>query len=187
MEWHAGSAALRIAANITQRHILLLRFRLYLQRQRHGSDQATVRRIASMNESLIANIVTYAQILKEASTPHVCTWKPFFVERCTQWCVQIESELLALSDQEATEHLQAAMARCQDAVPGLPQLLDAKHELYKALIKNIYVSNEMYWTVVSAYDFLALATSPRQENLIQRERVRCCHHRCTGYHVGCSP
>ncbi|KAI9499604.1 hypothetical protein BDB00DRAFT_924278 [Zychaea mexicana] len=121
-----------------------------------------------MNENLVTAIATYSQILEEAMTPRVATWKPFFIERCTQWCMYIETELLALSDQECDEHRQAAETQCDNArVPELPELLDAEHQLNSRLIKNIYLSNEMYWTVISTYEFLALASSSRQETLIQ--------------------
>ena len=121
-----------------------------------------------MDQSLVTAIATYSQLLQEASTPRVATWKPFFIERCTQWCMYIEAELLSLSDQEVDQHRNAAKEQSNHArVPEISELLNAEYLLYKTLIKNIYLSNEMYWTVISTYEFLALASSSRQETLIQ--------------------
>ncbi|KAG2222025.1 hypothetical protein INT45_003670 [Circinella minor] len=121
-----------------------------------------------MDQSLVTAIATYSQILQEASTPHVAIWKPFFIERCTQWCMYIEAELLSLSDQEVDQHRNAAKEQNNHTrVPEISDLLNAEYLLYKTLIKNIYLSNEMYWTVISTYEFLALASTSRQETLIQ--------------------
>ncbi|KAI9245517.1 hypothetical protein BDA99DRAFT_565835 [Phascolomyces articulosus] len=121
-----------------------------------------------MNQLLVTAIANYSQLLEEASSSRVATWKPFFIERCTRWCMYIEAELLALSDLEGNDHRLAAVEQSNNTrVPELSELFDASHLLYNALIKNIYLSNDMYWTVISTYEFLSLASSSRQETLIE--------------------
>lgn len=97
---------------------------------------------------LSAAIDNYIKVLEEARSPGIASWKPAFLERCSEWCLFIEAELLSLGPKEA----EACLADC----PCEPALLrDAQRVLFRAILGNVYAPQDLYWSVLSNYTFLS--------------------------------
>ncbi|KAI9321531.1 hypothetical protein BX666DRAFT_992103 [Dichotomocladium elegans] len=122
-----------------------------------------VARVA-MSDSLVEAILNYCELLDEAASPRVATWRPYFIERCAHWCVFIETELIALPNHDAIECLRKAQQQAPNkrSIPSLDTLSNSLRHLLSVLMKNIYVSNDLYWHILSTYDLYNPNQSPRQ-------------------------
>lgn len=104
-----------------------------------------------MNDTLVDAIVNYSQLYHDAKKPVVATWRPYFIERCANWCVYIETELLAMSDVQAEACRQKAIELSSATIPELSTLMDALRHFCTTLLGNAFVNNELYWMVMSTY------------------------------------
>lgn len=113
---------------------------------------------------LVTTIITLTELLDQAKSPCVATWKPFFITTCTDWCVYIETELSILSDEECLSVCQLAQTKCKLPIPPLSDLLDALHVFFHTLLENIFTSNSLYLHIMKNYQFL---TIPQDDILTQ--------------------
>ncbi|KAI9021742.1 hypothetical protein CLU79DRAFT_887759 [Phycomyces nitens] len=103
-------------------------------------------------EPLATAIVNYSRVLKEASTSRVAFWNPSFLERCSEWCLFIETELMLYS-KDLREKCHDLASKKTDSIPSLLVLLDAQHQLYKTLLVNEYVDDDLYMFITKTYNF----------------------------------
>ncbi|OAD70734.1 hypothetical protein PHYBLDRAFT_170825 [Phycomyces blakesleeanus NRRL 1555(-)] len=115
-------------------------------------------------EPLITAIVNYCRVLDEASTPRVKLWNHSFLEKCSEWCLFIETELMIHSKDTREKCYQLASKKIE-YVPSLLHLLDAQHQLYKTLLINEHVTLDLYYFIMKTYDFLNAAGQPRPDIL----------------------
>lgn len=116
-----------------------------------------------MNE-LVTAIVTFADVLQQAKTPCVATWKPFFITTCTDWCIYIETELSVQTEKECLQLCQLAQTKSKPPIPPLSDLLDAMHVFFHTLLENVYTSNSLYLYIMKNYRFLPI---PKKDILIK--------------------
>ncbi|KAF7723521.1 hypothetical protein EC973_001896 [Apophysomyces ossiformis] len=129
-------------------------------------------------DTLVEAVVKYSHLLHEASSPHVAEWSPHFLDQCAEWCLAVESELMALptdmreacrelaeQEQQQKEQAVPVPVSVPVPVPSLPFLLDALHYFYKTLLQNIYLSNDLYCYILKNYQFFGSTT--RQEALVK--------------------
>lgn len=119
---------------------------------------------------LVTTIITFTELLKQAKSPCVATWKPFFITTCTDWCLYIETELSVLSQEECTQVYQLAQEKSKLPIPPLSELLDALHVFFHTMLENVFTSNSLYLYIMKNYRFL---TIPEKDILIQVNNVRC--------------
>lgn len=116
---------------------------------------------------MVESIANYCEILDEASSARVASWKPFFMDRCLRWCLFIESELAVLSAEEA-EHCRIKVMEKRGRVPSVAKLRNALRELCRVLLVNAHISDSIYWRVLAIYD--AVAPNALME-VIKRDHV----------------
>ncbi|CAO3642976.1 unnamed protein product [Mucor hiemalis] len=107
------------------------------------------------HQTLVTAIIDYTKLLKQAKTPCVATWKPFFITTCVDWCLLVETELAILSNEECAQVCQLAGEQCTD-IPPLTELLDALHVFFLTLLQNTYTSNSLYLHLMKNYQFLTI-------------------------------
>ncbi|KAI8066338.1 hypothetical protein BC940DRAFT_334207 [Gongronella butleri] len=116
-----------------------------------------------MNEeapnSLVSAVTRIACVLHEAASPRISSWQPQFIDTCTAWCMIVEGELLALSDEAIERVRMAAKQQLQATHPDVPlpsaeNLIDAQHVLYQTLISNNHISDALYTHLSQTYEFL---------------------------------
>ncbi|KAG2207202.1 hypothetical protein INT47_012255 [Mucor saturninus] len=116
-----------------------------------------------MNE-LVTAIVTFTELLQQAKSPCVATWRPFFITTCSDWCIYIETELAVQTEEESVHLCQQAQSKSKLPIPPLSILLDALHVFFHTLLENIYTSNNLYLHIMKNYRFL---TIPEKDILTQ--------------------
>ncbi|KAI8083639.1 hypothetical protein BDF21DRAFT_492567 [Thamnidium elegans] len=116
------------------------------------------------NNQLVTNIINYIELLNLSKTPCVAVWRPFFITKCIDWCLSIETELSVLSSEECLQVCRQAEENCKQPVPSVSQLLDALHFFFYTLLKNQFLSNSLYLHIIKNYRFL---TIPDEDILIK--------------------
>lgn len=120
------------------------------------------------NDELVKSIVNYIELLNLAKTPCVAVWRPFFITKCIDWCLFIETELSILTNEECLQVCQLVEERVNQPVPPISQLLDALHFFFYTLLKNVFLSNSLYLHIMNHYHFL---TIPDPDILIKVRKV----------------
>jgi hypothetical protein len=123
----------------------------------------------NLDDDLVNTIITFTQLLTEAKTPCVATWKPFFMSTCTDWCLYIETELALLSEAETERVIKLAHEKSQLEIPPSSVLLDALHTFFHTLIENVYTSNSLYLYIMKNYQFL---TMPEGKDIILQKVIK---------------
>lgn len=129
------------------------------------------------HHELVLTIIDYANLLKQAKTPCVATWKPFFITTCVDWCLLVETELAILSTEECEHVCQLAKEQSGGGdIPPLNDLLDALHVFFLTLLQNTYTSNSLYLHLMKNYQFLTIPDKDILTKVIQKIRR---HRPCT--------
>jgi hypothetical protein len=117
---------------------------------------------------LASQVADYCYILVAASRKGVNTWTNEDLQKNIQWSVFVECEIATLEDGDIEVVLeQAAVYNRRVSDITAEMLMDAHHTLYKALIGNPYLRNDMFWRIVQTYRFLNRPDETCEEALIQ--------------------
>ncbi|ORZ16340.1 hypothetical protein BCR42DRAFT_451301 [Absidia repens] len=122
-----------------------------------------------MNTSpIVFAMINYARVLHEAQSPQAADWPSHFVDRCGEWCLYLETELEALSEDLVDSYQNEAQRQLdrdyQLSLPPKHCLVDAWHHLYMTLISNKCISRDIYRYLLSTYTFMK-GNKTARENL----------------------
>lgn len=100
-------------------------------------------------------IIKYVELLKLSKTSEASHWTIEFIQQCKDWCILVEVELSTLDTQDREQCLNSVRNQLETNVPTLDELLDAQHYFYKTLLESKYLNNQVYYYVLSHYEFLS--------------------------------
>ncbi|KAL0145133.1 hypothetical protein V8B55DRAFT_1458787 [Mucor lusitanicus] len=118
------------------------------------------------NDALVNTVVSYAELLNQSKSDAVKNWDVGFIQGSVDQCVFIETELGLLPLQECADVQTTAHHQSGLDIPSVHTLLNALHEFFRALLQNVFLSNDVYLYVLRHYRFL---TKPDETDILLKD------------------
>ncbi|CAG8610916.1 17079_t:CDS:2, partial [Acaulospora morrowiae] len=123
------------------------------------------------NMQLLDQLLKFTDILSSAKTSSVSQWNVECLQNAIQCAMNVENEMFMIPEEEIKRVYQQLVLRAKTQPPDIPEFGSAHHLLYGTLLKNVYLSSELFSYIMSTYEFPLEGLFSKKDNISEDVQI----------------
>ncbi|CAG8647546.1 7908_t:CDS:2, partial [Acaulospora colombiana] len=119
----------------------------------------------STNMQLLDQLLKFMDILSSAKTSSVSQWNIERLQNAIQCAMDVENEMFMIPEEDVMLITQQLVSKVRSQPPNIPDFGNAHHLLYGTLLKNVYLSSELFSYIMSTYEFPLEGLFSKKDNI----------------------